>query len=170
MARDYANSYMNFNIRFLWIVLLIITWICGFLLGYFFCEPLFSPLMRSAVVMPVSIVGLFSCMFFPLICSFFSILLNHPIFVYIVCFFNSVAFGFSCCVLSQLFGSAAWLMCILFLFSDTCFGAIFLFLWLRRLYDPMIRGYHDFGYCIIICIGIAFADIFIISPFLQGLV
>ena len=62
---------------------LIFTWVSGLLLGYLFCKPCFVSLMRSALLQPVSIVGLFICIFLPLILSYFSILLKKPIIIFL---------------------------------------------------------------------------------------
>ena len=169
MAVKYADIYRESNFSFFLIVSLLLTWVIGILLGYFYYEPSFSPMMRSVVIRPVSIVGLFSCIFLPLFCSFFSVIVRRPIFILIVCFFKAVSFGFSCGMLTQLYGSAAWLIRFLFLFSDSCFCVILLLLWSHRFVYPNIRGYRDFFYCALFGAGIALVDSLFISPFLQGL-
>jgi len=148
---------------------LLCTWITGILLGYFYYEPSFSSMMRIAVSEPVSIVGLFSCIILPLFWSCFFVTVKQPVLILIVCFIKAVSFGFSCGMLTQLYASAAWILRFLFLFSDSCFSVVLLFLWLHRLVNPNIRGFRDFFNCALIGIVIAFADGFIISPFLQGL-
>ena len=162
----YANPC---NKRRLLVVSLLFTWMCGILLGYLFYEPSLFPMMRSVIVIPVSIVGLVSCMFLPLLCSCFSILLDKPIIILIVCFIKAVSFGFSCAMLTQMFSSAAWMIRLLFLFSDSCFCVILLILWFRRFTKPCIHGLNDFLVCFLLAIGIAVADGYMISPFLQGL-
>jgi len=169
LAVDYADILKDSYSRAFSVLTLLFTWISGILFGYFFYEPSFSSLMRSAVSEPVSIVGLFSCVILPLLCSCFFLVMKQPVLILIVCFVKAVSFGFSCGMLAQLFTSAAWLVRFLFLFSDSCFSIILLFLWLRRISDPHIHGLRDFFYCALIGIGIAFIDGFIISPYLQGL-
>ena len=169
MAIVYANSFFLFRQRTLLIVSLLTTWLLGFLLGYYFCEPSFFSMMRSVVFEPVSIVGLFTCLFLPLLFSFFSVITNHPVIILIVCFLKAVSFGFSCAILSGLFTSAAWMIRFLLLFSDSCFCVVLLVLWICRFRSWKTHSFCDFFTCSFIGIGIAAADIFVISPYLQGL-
>ena len=169
MAVLYSNLILHFKQRSYLITLLIISWCLGILLGYFFYEPSFFSMVRCAVMQPVSIVGLFSCLFFPLLISFLSVIMNKPIIILIVCFLKAASYGFSITILSSLFATATWLIRFLFLFSDSCFCVVLLVLWLHRFHYSKIHNYCDFFACLMIGIGIAAADIFVISPFLQGL-
>ena len=169
MAVLYSNFGLHFRQRSYLIISLIISWCLGILFGYFFYEPSFSSMVRCAVMQPVSIVGLFSCLFFPLLFSYLSVIMNKPIIILIVCFLKAASFGFSVTILSSLFATATWLVRFLLLFSDSFFCIVLLLLWLRRFHHSKIHNYCDFFICSMIGIGIAAVDIFVISPFLQGL-
>ena len=169
MAIAYSISFLHSRQRSYLIGSLMISWCLGILFGYFFYEPSFLSMMRCAVMQPVSIVGLFSCLFLPLLFSFLSVITNKPIIIIIVCFLKAASYGFSITILSELFATSTWLIRFLFLFSDSCFCIVLLVLWLRRFHDSRICTYCDFFVCSMIGIGIAAVDIFVISPFLQGL-
>ena len=169
MAVLYSNLVLHFRQRSYLIISLIISWCLGILFGHFFYEPSFLSMMRCAVMQPVTIVGLFSCLLFPLLFSFLSVIMNKPIIIMIVCFLKAASFGFSIAALCGLFTTATWLIRFLFLFSDSCFCVVLLVLWLRHFHQSKIHNYCDFFVCSMIGIGIAAVDIFVISPFLQGL-
>ena len=169
MAILYSNFSLYFKQRSYLIISLIISWCLGILFGYFFYEPSFLSMMRCAVMLPVSIVGLLSCLYFPLLFSLLSVTMNRPIIIMIVCFLKAASLGFSITILGELFATSTWLIRFLFLFSDSCFCVVLLVLWLRRFYHAKIHNYCDFFVCSVIGIGIAAVDLFVISPLLQGL-
>jgi len=168
----FANSRISYFEKHRFGTALGITWLIGLISGAcfsLFLKPSFFSVMRSAFFQPVSIVGLFASVFFPLTCSFFSILIDKPIMILIVCFIKAVAYGFSGAMISLCFDSASWLFSFLFLFSDSCFLIILFFLWFRRsdfLHSP---GSYDFLLCSVLGLLIVVADYFVISPFLLGL-
>ena len=150
--------------------LLIITWLLGLAVGHFLCVPSFIPLMRSVVFQPVSIVGLFICIFLPLILSYFSILFQKPIVLLIVCFVKSVSFAFTFTLVSNVFDMASWLLRLLILFSDSFFLFFLMIFWLKTITD--INGSClKFKYYIFAAIGflVGITDYFIISPLLERL-
>lgn len=169
MATDYSNSFLLFRQRSFLIVSLLFIWGLGILFGYSFFEPSFLPMMRCAVIQPVSIVGLFSCLFVPLLFSFFSVITNKPIIILIVCFLKAASLGFTIAILSSLFATSAWLIRFLFLFSDSCFCTVLLVLWLHRFCASKIHTYCVFFVCSMIGLVLAAVDFFAISPFLQRL-
>ena len=169
MAIVYSNFLLHFRQRSYLVISLMISWCLGILFGYLFYEPSFLSMMRCAVMQPVSIVGLFSCLFFPLLFSFLSVITNKPTIIMIVGFLKASSLGFSITILSELFATSTWLIRFLFLFSDSCFCIVLLVLWMRRFHHSIIQTYCDFFVCSMIGIGIAAVDIFVISPFLQGL-
>lgn len=168
----FANKYFHFFKNHTRCVYLCFSWILGLCAGcglYHVMKPSSFLLMRSAILQPVSIVGLFASVFLPLICSYFSILTDKPIIIWIVCFLKAVAFGFSGVLVSQCFYDASWLVRFLFLFSDSCFLVVLFSLWFRRCANVCIDGYADFAFSAVLGFCIAAADYFVISPFLMGL-
>ena len=149
--------------------ILIITWILGLAIGYILCEPNYISLMRSAFQQPVSIVGLFVCIFLPLIASSYFIQLEKPIFVLIVCFIKSTAYGFSCSLISLVFPNASWLLRFLLLFSDSCFLLVLLFFWLKTFCNPKPLRFETARYYFLIGILVAFVDYSMVSHILEKL-
>lgn len=148
---------------------LVFTWLFGLITGYSICKPYFLPLMRSVFFQPVSIVGLFVCIFLPLFLSFVFILFEKPVFLLTVCFIKSAAYGFSCGLLSQLFHNASWLMRILFLFSDSCFLLVLLALWLKCFPNSRKFQRKTMQTCIFVGILICLADYCVVSPLFERL-
>lgn len=165
----YANILRGLSRSAYQCIALIFSWLSGLLIGCCLCKLYSFSLMRSALLQPVSIVGLFVCIFLPLILSYFSFAANKPIFITIVCFLKAVAFGFSCALVSQTFDAASWLIQILFLFSDSCFLLVLFVLWLRRFLIADAHGVGDILVCAVFGILIASADYFVVSPILEGL-
>ena len=165
----YANVQRSISKSRYWCITLIFSWLAGLAVGSCFYKPSLFSLMRSALFQPVSIVGLFVCLFLPLLCSYFSFVTEKPVLIVIVCFFKAVAFGFSCSLISQTYGTAAWLARFLFLFSDSCFLLVLFVLWLRRFLNTGIQNMTDVYVCAVIGILIAAVDYFVISPFVVGL-
>ena len=158
-----------FSNPFLRVCFLAFTWVLGLAIGYSISEPYYFPMMRSAFFQPVSIVGLFVCIFLPLSLSYVFAFLEKPIFILIVCFIKSVAYGFSCGLISLYFKEASWLFCFLFLFSDSCFLLILLTFWLKTLPDGKRICIRTARFCSIVGILVAAADYCVVSPFLERL-
>lgn len=150
-------------------IALICCWAVGLIVGYCYCKPCFLPLMHSAVLQQVSIVGLFVCIFLPLICSYFSFLTDKPVIIMIVCFLKAAAFGFCGALVSQSFYTASWMIRLLFMFSDCCVMILLFVLWFRRFSGAHIRGMMDIAVCTVIGAGIAVVDYFLISPMVLRL-
>lgn len=147
-------------------------WIAGILLGFglfFICRPFLFLQMRSAILQPVSIVGLCSSIFLPLFCTVVSILLNRPILALAVCFIKAASFSFSISWISAIYGAASWLVYMLFMFSDICFLLILFIYWFRFPYSFNAKFKRFFCSAVLFGSLIALGDYFIISPFLVRL-
>ena len=165
---------LNANIRYHLsplsrVVLLILVWLVGLCVGYLLCDPSYFPLMRCAVIQPVSIVGLFICIFLPLILSYFFVLFEKPIYILIVCFIKSVAFGFSNALIASIFDTSSWLIRFLYLFSDTLFLIFLMMFWLKSIYDKNTSHHRSFQFGAIFGILIGAADYLLVSPLLERL-
>ena len=140
----------------------------GSYLGLFF-EPYSISMMRSAAVQPVSIVGLCLSIFLPLLCTVLSVLLDRPILALAVCFIKAASFSFSLSWISSIYGTASWLVYMLFMFSDICFLLILFICWFRFpcSFNAKVKRF----FCVAILLGllIALGDYFVISPFLVRL-
>lgn len=165
----YSNKHRVCGLRTFCCIFLGVTWIFGLIFGICLNRPSFSSLMYSIVTQPVSIVGLFTIFYFPLILSYFSFLLDKPIIILIVCFLKAVSFGFSGALIFHTFFSAAWVVSFLFLFTDFCCALTMLFLWFRYVFNDFQYCSADFGISCLAGLLIVFTDYFMISPFLRGL-
>lgn len=147
-------------------------WSAGVLAGFglfLMCKPFVFLQMRSAVLQPVSIVGLFCTIFLPLLCTYISVLINKPIIILVICFIKAASFCFSLLWVTVLYDSASWLLYMLFMFSDSCFLLMLFLLWLRYPYCCDSKSKRVFCFSTMLGLLIAFGDYFVISPFLIEL-
>lgn len=168
MAKPAAMLMLYFKKHYSLIVLLFL-WLVGLIAGYcifFLYRPYLSVQMRSVISQPVSIVGLLCTVFFPFLCTYASISANRPVLIWAVCFFKAVAFSFSFACVSVLFGSAAWIIRFLLMFSDICSLLPLFLIWIRSSGDA---GMYNFGMSAVFALVLAAVDYFFISPFLIGL-
>lgn len=165
---DHAFSRFRTS-SFAFLPALFLAWIGGISFGCSLYEPLPLILMRSVVITPMSIVGVFVCEFLPLACTYFSFLLDKPIIILIVCFLKAAAYGYTVKLISCCFLSAGWLVQLLFLFSDSCLLFLLFFIWIYHVVGRENREYAMMNICSILCVLIIFADVYVIHPFLEGL-
>ena len=154
------------------LVLFSLLWIAGILVGFglfCICKPFLFLQMRSSILQPVSIVGLCLSIFLPLLCTVLSVLLDRPILALAVCFIKAASFSFSLSWISSIYGTASWLVYMLFMFSDICFLLILFICWFRFpcSFNAKVKRF----FCVAILLGllIALGDYFVISPFLVRL-
>lgn len=148
----------------------ILPWVIGLLVGFWFAytfKGFFTSLMHMAVVCPVSIVASVACVLFPYLISVYFFLHHRRLLLYFVCFIKAACYAFSFATLSVIFGSAGWLICALFLFSDTYVCILILNLCL------CVRQRMDIPGSVLlqttICLVVILIDSLYISPFLCGL-
>lgn len=154
------------------VFVLAISWlvsiVSGILLAATFPVSLFS-LMRTSLSGRVSIVGAFAVLIFPLFSSAVAIRFNRLRFIYLIATLKGICFGFSIFILLKLFGSAAWLVRWLILFSDACMSIPLFSFWIRHLRHPHNGLRNDFICCLVLCILIGVVDYYVISPFTVAL-
>ncbi len=80
----------------------------------------FSSLMCSAVLQPVSIVGLFVCTVFPFVLFAFAFCNRKRWMIYSICFYKSFSHFFCAVAIILRFRSAGWLVYLLIMFTDAC--------------------------------------------------
>ena len=153
-------------------IALILFWSVGLLTGFaFFLAYMPSEflLMRGAVFQPVSIVGVFCTTFLPLFFTYVSVLINRPMLVLVVSFIKAASFGFTISLISALYGSAAWLLCLLSMMSDSCFLIVLFILWIQNPFSCKTKRKRIFTISSIFALLISLGDYFIFSPLLTGL-
>lgn len=149
--------------------ILAFLWTAGLLIGLFipFRFPMYVSLMRQAYACPVSIVGLIIILILPLLiaglaCSARSVIIY--LFISLKAFAQGAAISGSVII----YGSGAWLVHILFLFSDLFFNVVFLWFVFG---DPVKQRsilHKEYIIALLCVIVMGFWDYQFISPFLVS--
>lgn len=161
-----ANSQFR---AFCHIALLVLCLCLGFFSGCSIYEPFFLSMMRSALNLPVSIIGVFACVYFPLICTYFSFTSNKPIILYIICYIKAAAFGFSYLLVGSYFSTAGWMVQLLLLFSDNFTLLILLSLWIQHFLSHAVVVEGRFYIAVLLATAFIFIDTIAVVPFIKGL-
>ena len=172
MIRNFAFDCKSFFKKYAKQELLCGVWLLGLLSGGFlYCcsKPPVSSWMCSLLVQPVSIVGLVMVLFLPYFLTCLSFLINRPLILMTVCYIKAASYFYTLCVLYHLFDSAAWIIGVLSLFSDSLFMIVLFSFWLTGLKDRYISHTRAPLVCLFTGLLIAASDLYIISPYLQGL-
>ena len=150
-------------------IVLLALWCLGLVFGCSIYEPSYLSWMHGAAERPVSIIGVFVCVYLPLICTYFSFLTDKPHAIMVVCFVKAASFGFSGQLVLQYFTSSGWLVRFLFLFSDCFILLILQVLWIHCLDGNSKKWKRDFLIAAILCTVVTMIDLFAVIPFLKGL-
>lgn len=113
-------------------VFLALFFLSGSLFGlyfYFVSGPSFSSLMRSMYCSSVSIVGLCFATVLPYLLSVFAVYFSAPALMLLIGFCKAFLTAFVSIDIHLSFGSAGWLACILFLFSDYLLMPVYYSFW-----------------------------------------
>ena len=154
------------------IVFLAIWWFAGLILGalaaYHLSYSFFS-LMRAAAQSRVSIVSLMTVTLLPLFASALAVFLDRPVWIFGISFVK--AFLYSLCIAGTIgaFGSAAWLVAFLFLFSDNLTIPVLFLFCLRHIEGRKRSFWADCLICSGVCVLVGIIDSCLISPFLANL-
>lgn len=154
------------------IALLLSVFAVGFLSGttVTFADPgLYSLLVRSAVVSPVSISALITRIVFT---AFLCVVIFDAKTVYlpaILCFVYAFSYGVVSMAIFFAFGSAYWLTHLLLLFTGMVNSMCVLWFWCRRICVQRQSIYSDFFLALFVSSLAGFFDFFLISPYLSSL-
>ena len=153
-------------------IALLACWGIGLFFGIFISHSigdfLFS-LMREAIKQPVSIVGLLVSVILPLFLTIVSIATNRQDLIAFVCLYKSISYGFCVAMVFDLYGTSAWLVWLLFLFTDSVCLLTMFSLWLSATKYTRTTFLMREYCCLMVCILAAGIDYYIISPLLQEL-
>ena len=149
------------------------SWCAGLLIGIAAANSagtILAPMMRSAVMAPVSIVGLSAAALLPFLLSAYAVSISEPWLLLIISTFKAFGFSFCACAVSLTFGQSSWLVRFLFLFSDHCLAPVLYLYWLRH-----ISGERNFSGWETVCfvaaaVLIGVIDFCLVSPFLATLI
>ncbi len=149
-----------------------LLWTAGLPAGYLMAKQLsettFS-VMRMAVMTPVSIVGLITVIFLPLLLSVAALSFSKPLLFIPFAFLKSFLYSFTVSAVMFAFDDAGWLVARLLLFSESLMSVVLLWFWFRNLH----RNYNTFSKDVMISTFIAaivfVIDLCAVSPFLTSL-
>lgn len=149
------------------------AWILGLVSGTlfsFFTGNHLVSLMRAAVFSRVSIVGLLSALTLPVLFSAFAVYILQPWLLIPIAFFKAFLFSYLSFGLLAAFGSAGWLIHLLFMFGDILMLPLLWSYWLKSLSDTRSNTVYCTIPILIIGSIIGCAEYRFISPFLANLI
>ena len=149
--------------------LFLTVWVAGAFLGAFTAAAASTSyflMMRIAPGSNVSIVGLAVTVLLPFLLSAFAVSKDKCYWIYPICFIKIFLFCFCGYGIHAAFGSAGWLVQILFQFSDLCTMPVLCWFLIRHLNNSRNRK-RDFYICLGIYAVVCWLDIAFVSPFLA---
>ena len=171
MAND-AKIVQDFQCRMRVSLFPALFWAAGFFLGSLYAhisQRYFVSLMLSAVQQPMSIVARMICVALPFFFFFSTVYSRGFACIYIYCFIKSISYGFNITLLLYLFQSSAWVVSALFLFSDTVFCVLLLWLCMRFQSVDKWKFRKDALLCLSLCVAALLIDILFFMPLLRRL-
>lgn len=168
LHRNFSSNFRKYGSGFL-----AFSWCMGLLTGavLFRCAGTSLPsLMRLAVTGQVSIVSLFSSILLPFLFSAIAVYFSVPSMLVLVAFFRTCLFSFLSCGLLTAYGSAGWLVQVLFMFSEPA-GLVILY-WFCLRHITARRGFSP-GEVVVTFSIVSFlgsVEYCVISPFLAGII
>lgn len=171
MAND-AKIVQDFQRRMCVSLFAALFWAAGFFLGSLYAhisQRYFVSLMLSAVQQPMSIVARMICVALPFFFFFSSVCFRGFACISIYCFIKSISYGFNITLLLSLFQSSAWIVSTLFLFSDTVFCILLLWLCMRFQSVGKRQFRKDTLLCFSMSVAALLIDIIFFMPLLRRL-
>lgn len=166
------RHYFSFVIKYRSILILIACWLFGLSLAIILAsvfEESFLLLMRTAVSVRVSIVGLFTVSYLPFLFSAFAVYIRKPKLIMIVLFIKAFMFVFCGLSCVAAFPSAGWLVRILLQFSDFLLLPALCLFALRQI-TGCGNLKKDLSFCTALFVIAGSLDYCVVSPFLVMLI
>lgn len=113
--------------------MLFVFWTFGLMFGAAFVsesDMAFQELIREAAVREASVSVLLINALLPLLSSLFAGLFLNHLWVYPICFFRGVSYGFISCGVFSAFSAAGWMIRWLLLFSGTVCNVLLFLIWI----------------------------------------
>lgn len=151
---------------------LILVWIAGEIVGYYIGSQVpdtVISLMRTPTFGRVSIVWLFFSATFPFLLSFAALRLSQKWLLTSLVFLKAYSFAYTICCVGSAFGSAGWLMQLLYFFTDTLCTLLFLWFIFTYTRSSKARQYHRLLLYFASATGLVCFDYFAIMPFVLML-
>jgi hypothetical protein len=148
-----------------------LSWGCGIFLGCWIFRFAGSDLpawMLQASEEPLSMVGLLSAALLALLFSATAVYFSLPGLLLVIAFWKAFLIGWFSCGIYAAFGSAGWLVCQLFMFTDLCSGVLLYaygsrFITGNRQYFPAFSCLFAVFGCLIAAVDYSF-----VAPLLRG--
>lgn len=153
--------------------LLVLSWCLGLLLGALAATAasnVLIPLMRRALHLPASLPGLLISIVLPFLLSAYAVSLSEPWLLLPISALKAFGFAFCSFGVTLTYGTAGWLVRLLFLFSDVCVIPILFFYWLRHIPDASRKSGRELAGCLLLASFVGVIDLYLISPFLAKLI
>lgn len=152
--------------------ILLTSW-CSFLLfGIYTASQvsvLHSSLMHVLLHSHMSIVSLACVVLLPFFYSIVAFRLNQFYLVIPVVCIKAFTFGYSCSLISVLFGNAGWLMRWLLVYTDSILVIPLLCYWLRNTIHSIKTAYQGIGGYLFLTSMLLFVEYFYIEPIITKL-
>ena len=152
---------------------LALSWIIGLLNGLLFslsADTLLSSTMRIAINGGMSISGLLTALLLPFLFSAFAVFISQLWLLIPIAFVKAFLFSFTGLGVLLTFGSAGWLICLLFMFAESLAMPILWWYWLRVSGDSGRTVFHN-CFPAVLCVGlVGCIDQWIVAPFLACLI
>ena len=169
------DRFLRLNLPFLCCrtprTLLAIFWIAGLILGAMFAlsaDTLLTPTMHTALFCGMSISGLLTSLLLPLLFTALAVYISQPMMLLLIAFLKAFLFSFVGVGLLMAFGTSAWLIRNLLMFSETLSLPIFWWFWGCILSEHSMARYGAIPVGLAI-VAIGCVDYTFIGPFLAAL-
>lgn len=148
-------------------------WILGLVSGFLFslyAGDSLSTTMRAAASGCVSIPGLLSAIFLPLLFSAFAVYISQPWLLIPIAFGKAFLFSYLGVGVMAAFGSAGWLIRWLLMFSDSCSLPLLWWYWLRAVSGQRCFAVRNTAAAFAVALIIGSVDYCMVSPVLANLI
>ena len=155
------------------VTLFCLSWCAGLLFGTLFAAAAgleYFALMRPIRNSRVSIVCLIAAQLLPFLSAAYAAHISKSWIVIAVCACKVFSFAFCGYLVWSCFGSAGWLIRLLFLFTDICMVPVLCWFSLRRISGRSISAKKDLFVCVGLAVLITSFDYTVISPFLAQVI
>ena len=150
--------------------ILALAWTLGLVFG--FCAiaaGLLSPAFGQAIKLPPSLFSIISVLLLPIVVSLLAVFAGQRWLIYPLAFLKALTFAYVGWSVVITFGSAGWLIRLLFMFSDCACVPLLWWFWNRALkleFDALLPASLSAGLTVL---GIGIVDYGVVAPFLVNL-
>ena len=126
--------------------------------------------MRLAIYSRLSIVCYLVAQFLPLLIAAYAVVISKLWLLHFICSCKLFSIAFMGSLIWIAFGSAGWLIRLLFLFSDILLVPVLFWFCFRRVMAYRNGSKRDFGICICVITVVSLINLLFISPFLERII